>query len=421
MPIPAASVDMSNQNLLHIPDELYANNNLNWLILSNNSLRAIPPKIHELRELTRLALNDNKINRIDKNIGHLRNLTWIDLTRNRLEDLPEDIENLKQLTGLGLSENRFAEIPKCIYNLIGLKKFGFFANRLEIISPSIRNLINLVKIDLSNNLLVSLPEEFCELRNLTWLNLSNNKIKTLPNKLNRLFALEELGLGCNEIEELPLLTGLRNLRILPVFKNRIKKLGRLNTLDNLEKLDLSDNLVNEFPNEVIYLKNLKYLNLKSNHLHEINFDSVYPIVVSSITMIDVSCNKLTHLPLKFFKTFSNLTTIKLINNPFRIQKPVLPKVAPNLLNLCYSKIMNLQGVVENIWKEKGTLLFKESFYVCDNCMQLSVVEPYTGFNLSSIGDGSTFIVKKTLCSLSCYKKEFNSKGALMSENELQLS
>ncbi|KAM0673440.1 Toll-like receptor 1 [Gurleya vavrai] len=418
MPAHSSSMDLSNKHLFEIPDDIFDHKNLNWLILSNNSIRIINHKILQLKELTRLALNDNKINTIDRNIGKLKFLAWIDLTRNRLSSLPKEISNLKNLSGLGLSENNFEEIPECVYSLHALKKFGFFANKLRTISPSISNLINLTKIDLSNNKITSLPDEICLLRNLTWLNLSSNRLKQLPKNINQLKALEELGLGCNQLEELPSLAGLKKLRILPVFKNKIKEIKGLETLENLEKLDLSDNELIKFPNEVIKLKNLKYLNFKNNNITEIDFDTVYPPVISSITMIDVSNNLLTHLPLKFFKTFSNLTTIRIVNNPFEYKEPVVPSKIPDLLSLCYMKMINMPNQVQDYLWEKGELLFRNAYYVCDSCSQIFVVEPYMGYNLSSIGDGSTFIVRKTLCSYLCYKKEFNDTGANLSEERL---
>ncbi|KAK1347741.1 hypothetical protein LUQ84_003002 [Hamiltosporidium tvaerminnensis] len=263
------SIDLSKHNLYEIPEVVLTKTDLNWLILSHNRLSFLPPQISHLKNLTRLALNDNRLITINPSIGSLTSLTWIDLTRNNLSSLPSSLKNLKNIHGLGLSENNFSTIPPPIFYLFSLKKFGFFSNRLTQIPPQIKNLKNLTKLDLSNNSISTLPLEFCSLTNLTWLNLTNNKIHTLPHQINNLYKLEELGLGNNTLSHIPPLTSLTKLRILPLFKNKITKIS-LNCI-SLEKLDLSDNLLEEFPYTVIYMKNIKYLNLKNNRIKKIEF------------------------------------------------------------------------------------------------------------------------------------------------------
>lgn len=406
MSSPAKCIDLSDSNLNEIPSRIYNKKNLNWLVLSNNNLRNIPAKISLLTELTRLALNDNRIESIDKNIGKLKALTWIDLTRNRLRTLPDDISNLKNLNGLGLSENEFEEIPNCIYKLICLKKFGFFANRLTRLSPEIRQLVNLVKIDLSNNGLVELPDEISELKNLTWLNLSNNRLKKLPTKLNKLSNLEELGLGSNCLEEMPNLYGLRKLRILPIFKNKIKTLEGLKTLESLEKLDLSDNLFTEFPNDILFLRNLHYINVKNNQIQKLCFDSVSPEVVSYVTMVDINDNKLEYLPVKFFKIFPHLNTVRLTNNPYKIQEHIKPRGIPDLVHMCYSKMINSidKNLIKASWLKN---LFEQRHKVCDYCGELFTKEPFVGYNSSTLGESNNFIIRRILCSRKCYNEEYN--------------
>jgi leucine-rich repeat protein SHOC2 len=402
--IPATSSDFAGRDFEEFPQDIFSQPNVNWLILSHNKLREVPPSIKMFGRLTRLALNDNRIEVVTPLIGELSSLTWVDLTRNRLSFLPYEMGKLKNLTGLGLSENDFTEIPECVLRLHSLKKFGFFSNRLVAIPKDIHCLRGLVKVDLSNNLIEELPDEFCELTNLTWLNLSNNKIARLPAGLNKLVNLEELGLGSNLLEEVPDISALTRLRILPLFKNRIKRVNlKTDSLPRIEKLDFSDNEVCEFPTQVIYMKGLRYLNFKNNKIREINFNDVDPTVISNISMIDVSDNLLTYIPLKFFKTFSNITTIRMNNNPFRYHQNIRPKTVPSLLGLCYAKIFNLKGCVGEVWINTK---FRKSLNTCDGCGKTFFNEPYERYNLSSLGDGNTFVVKKILCSCLCYKREY---------------
>ncbi|KAK6090416.1 hypothetical protein P3W45_000513 [Vairimorpha bombi] len=394
------STDFSKSNL---EDIQYTKINVktSWLIISDNKLRNIPDDIQNLRYLTRLAANDNKIEEISPKICSLVNLSWVDFTRNRLKKLPDDFHNLSRITGLGLSENEFEDIPENIYKMISLRKFGFFSNRIKSIRPDIKYLRNLVKIDLSNNFITNLPEEICELTYLNWLNLSNNKLTSLPKDMNNLIHLEELGLGMNNLTELPELDKLYKLRILPVFKNKLRIVtDSLQYCKSLEKLDFSDNEITSFPDSLLNLPCLRYLNLKGNKIKRIEIENI-EYIRSSINMIDLSDNRLESVPYKFFKIFSNITTIKISDNPYNLPHNTRP-LKITLLEKCYNRILNLKYQINPYFN----VLFKK-IRVCDICNSYYVNHPYYIYNKSSVEDEEqfVFVVEKTCCSNGCYKKE----------------
>lgn len=393
------SADYSKQGYHEIPKIAYATP-INWLILSDNRIREIPESIKELKTLSRLALNDNRIEEIHPGIGALVGLTWIDLTRNRLRSLPDEMANLKKVSGLGLSENNFSEIPRCIFKMTNLRKFGFFSNKIRRIPKDIRFLVNLIKIDLSNNEICSLPDEFCELRSLNWLNLSNNKLQRLPDAISNLTQLEELGLGANCLTELPDMSSLKKLRILPVFKNQLTCVNQsISHLSSIEKLDFSDNSISEFPSHIVGIKTLKYLNLKSNRISRID-SRLFRNQVSSVSIIDVSDNLLSCIPLKFFKTFPNVTVIRVGENPF-VYHESKPAPSPALTELCYNKCLNMRYKCESWIRRRYP-----GVNSCDSCSKLFTTQAHLGYSLSSIGDGNTFVVEKMLCSYTCYKNEY---------------
>lgn len=392
-----STVDLTKQNLGEIPFNKIKTD-VNWVILSDNKIKKIPKEIKLLRNLSRLALNDNRIEEIDGDIGECIGITWMDLTRNKLKNLPTQMGQLTRISGLGLSENEFDAIPECVYRLKNLRKFGFFSNKITFISGDIKSLKNLVKLDLSNNRLESIPREFCTLVNLSWLNLSNNKLRRLPGEINNLKKLEELGLGMNKLEELPDMSNLNSLRIFPVFKNRMKTIHpSLLSLKDIEKLDFSDNEIREFPFFALYNPSLRYLNLRSNMISEI---SPYELVdcLSTITMIDISENRLKYLPFKLFKSFGQNTTIRLGSNPFEKLPFVLPG-NQSLLQICFTKILNERNKVEP-WLSR---MFKKR-YVCDHCKNFFVVEPYFTYNFSFLDSEHQFVVEKMLCSSRCLRK-----------------
>ncbi|KAG0441112.1 Leucine-rich repeat protein soc-2 like protein [Dictyocoela muelleri] len=378
-------LDLSEKGLYYIPDEAF-NEHLTWLILTSNKIRVIPEAIGMLRNLNRLAINNNRLEKVSSALAGLEELSWMDLTRNRLKELPLSLYRLP-ITGLGLSENEFTEIPQCVLRMKTLRKFGFFSNRIRIVSPSISNLINLIKIDLSNNFISALPDEFCELKNLIWLNLSNNCLKSLPKKFGELVNLEELGLGSNQLEELPDISKLINLRILPVYKNKLKRVC-LKNLKNIEKLDLSENEICEFPLEVVYLNSLKYLNLRTNKIKEINLD--LHDVVSNVSMIDVCENEIEYLPMKFFKIFGEGTTTRFNYNPYKVKNDIVPQKLNSLNIIAINRIINL-----------GNEIIDKN--MCDVCFKFFISEPFYRFNFSTLGDGYTFTMRKTICSVGCFR------------------
>ncbi|EJW05099.1 hypothetical protein EDEG_00812 [Edhazardia aedis USNM 41457] len=395
------TLDFKGKGLTSIPESVYIETQATWIVLSNNYLRTIPSKISRLSNVTRLAFNDNAIHTVERGLGKLRKLSWMDFTRNRLKDLPDDLSNAIHLTGLGLSENLFEEIPECIYYLINLRKFGCFSNKISYISPRIAKLTKLVKMDLSNNCLKYLPDEIVELKSLTWLNLSNNQLRELPKNLKKLSNLEELGLGVNELRELPDMSGLLKLRILPVFKNKLVKINNLNKCDGLEKLDVSDNNINEFPIDVLYLKNIKYFNLRGNQIKEINVENVDTSIKSEINMIDVSDNLLSFLPVKFFLLFNHLATLRYSNNPFVVKPQEIPKEKPTLFQLILSKFMNLKNAKRKLYPIETYNVKK---FVCDECKKIFCHDPVAVYVPSNFEDGFSFVIKKHLCSSRCSSK-----------------
>lgn len=395
-------VDHSNKGLYEVPSSIFKQASINWLFLSNNLLYKIPSDLKSLKRLTRLALNDNRISEIEVGLGDLSNLTWIDLTRNNLTLLPVDWFKLTKITGFGLSENLFETIPECVYYMIELKKFGFFCNRISSMSPKIGNLINLVKLDLSNNFLEVLPNEICKLRKLTWLNLSCNKLERLPHDLRKLTNLEELGLGNNCLIELPDLKGLLHLRILPIFKNKINKITGIKDLNNLEKLDLSDNCFVTFPYEALHVKNLNYLNLKKNFIEELDFENFSMPIISRLSVLDLSQNKLTSLPAKIFNILPKSINLRIHKNPFLQLYNEYPKEPPSLLGLCFSRLSEKKKDFTNKWWI--CMKFEEKMKICDNCNSLFVNEPFIKYEEMKGGPISDYVIKKYLCSYKCIKK-----------------
>ena len=68
------TLDLSNSNLKHIPQEIFGLTHLKELNLDNNEIRKIPQEIVNLNSLEVLCLNDNRLSAIPDFIGQISSL-----------------------------------------------------------------------------------------------------------------------------------------------------------------------------------------------------------------------------------------------------------------------------------------------------------------------------------------------------------
>ena len=136
--------------------------------------------------------------------------------------------------------------------------------------------------------------------------------------------LEYLDLGMNQLDRLPadLFCPFVNLRTLNLTGNRLPDLSSFGLIDpatgrlclqELLDLDLSHNKLELVPENsgVATLRNLKYLNLSSNHISEIA--ELTFSALKNLNMLDLSGNQLRSLPGRLFRD-SEMTVLRLANN-----------------------------------------------------------------------------------------------------------
>lgn len=195
------------------------------------------------KSLETLCLRKNKINGlIECCSSPLSNLEYIDLSYNHIF-----LDNLDVFLGFD-----------------GLSNLDIRNNEIESIHPdAFRGLVNLKTLDLSSNKLAYLnPDVFVHLPNLEYLNLSRNRLFSHQNQpmfvhLSRLKTLDmywNSSKTSHELFTLPedFLSGLDSLEVLIFSSNKLNGLnpGMLKSLSKLKELDLSDNKIEEFPDEI---------------------------------------------------------------------------------------------------------------------------------------------------------------------------
>jgi Leucine-rich repeat (LRR) protein len=308
-------VDLSGQYLREIPDSVYGNQELRWLILGNNEL-----------------------NELDNRVCALTNLTFLNLTNTNLKELPICINNLKNLSVLDLNENRFKQIPKVIYELNSLKYLNLNYNSLKHIDFSPPTFQNIISLSISNNKLKSLPTNLVSLKRLTYLDISNNKrlsfndvssiisncknlqrisisglkIKKLDSSFNKL-RLNGIDISNNPIKEkvFNILSYQTRLKSLNVSNCKLSSLPlSLDKLDSLEYLDLSKNRFTEIPAVVFEIKSLIHLSLSDNKIENLSSEIEN---LTNIEIINLNDNPLKTLPIEALKKLKHLKQISLID------------------------------------------------------------------------------------------------------------
>ncbi|XP_071445636.1 insulin-like growth factor-binding protein complex acid labile subunit [Hetaerina americana] len=251
---------------------------------------------------------------------------FLSLRRNDLASIPENlISGLEELRQFDVSFNRLSSIPpKFLHYNIRLHAFMASHNKISNLSEATLDKTPwLQRLDLSNNRIVTLGARFFSIPiRLEYIDLSNNYIEILPEDIFQPFESEKwetvelvLNLEGNQFQSLPNLT-LRRLTELNLARNSLAYLKpetlahvpslRLINLSynqfqsinhpihyrsashddlfnsdtpdlfhgqlvNLSHVDLSHNLLHNFPNVHHVRSSLKTLNLNGNTINDFVF------------------------------------------------------------------------------------------------------------------------------------------------------
>lgn len=162
----------------------------------------------------------------------------------------------------------------------------------------------LVEIDLSYNKLTCLPPSFTVLTTLTTLNVCYNSLSTLPPLLATLPQLTSLLVSNNRLSSLTSVS-----RSLDDSSSSSSSASRFFPV--LESLDLSENLFENFPEELLSFPSLKTLILHTNRIDSIP-DEIS--LLTGLKTLNLSCNSVHVIP-PSFSSLTNLTTLHIRTNP----------------------------------------------------------------------------------------------------------
>ena len=325
-------------------------------------------------QLTQIDLSHNQLSTVRGNDLKLAGATLekVDLSFNRLSILSDDaLAHLRMLQELNLAHNLLAALPPTLFNSsVNLEKLHLQNNSLTLLTPSIfaqltklvslnlsRNsiashllsdetfagLTNLQALDLSFNQLSSVDASvFAKMSSLRMLNLQHNKVLTISSgAFSSLKSLQILSLSFNSIErvEVAAFDGLSSLTSLSLDHNGLKSLHQdqfLSSAKSLEDLSLNDNHLQEVPQTLVHLAQLRTLDLGENEISELrepefgNLRQLYGLRIAgnkissikrgifqnttSIHVLNLAHNKLTDIEQGSFENLKDLRALRLDNN-----------------------------------------------------------------------------------------------------------
>ncbi|XP_053889743.1 extracellular matrix protein 2 isoform X3 [Malaclemys terrapin pileata] len=291
----------------------------------NAKLTQIPPITDP--ELTSLELEGNTITSIpDEAFNGIPNLERLDLSKNNITSPgigPQAFKILKKLKRLYMDGNALVHIPPELPS--ALEELKINENHLHAIDEdSLQELKNLVTLELEDNKLSEAnvsPLAFRPLKSLSYLRLGRNKFRTVPQGLPT--SIEELYLENNQIEEISEIcfNHTRNINIIvlkhnKLEENRIAPLAWINQ-ENLESIDLSYNKLYHVPS---YLpKSLLHLVLIGNQIERIP-GYVFGHMKPGLEYLYLSFNKLNNDgidPVSFYGAYRSLRELFLDHNELK--------------------------------------------------------------------------------------------------------
>ncbi|XP_065628246.1 receptor-like protein EIX2 [Quercus suber] len=262
-----------------------------------------------------------------------RQLQNLDISNTRISGVvPPSFWNLSSQFGfLNLSQNLlYGEIVNSLINLPSDSVIDLSSNHFNGSLPYVSS--NTIVLDLSNNSFSgSISHFLCykmnEPKQMQLLNLGKNHLSgKIPNCWMKWNNLELLNLGINNFTgNIPTSLGsLTLLRSLHLHKNKLsgKLPSSFQNCDNLMTIDVAENeFVGSIPSWIGHkCSNLMILSLRSN-----NFLGHVPeelCALTSLQIMDLSCNKLSGSIPRCVKNFSAMATKDTSNYPMRFNPSV---------------------------------------------------------------------------------------------------
>lgn len=188
-------------------------------------------------------------------------------------------------------------------------------HQLRSLPTNLGELGSLCELELSYNCLEVIPAVLCQLHQLQQLHLQHNSISVVPESMGTdLGKLQALHMQHNKLTELPVgICRSTSLQFLDVDNNQIQSFSEeIKNMKNLKQLHAACNILEALPTSLHTLCNLEELYLSNNHIQQIHDISK----MSSLKQLHLANNRLQFLP-ACIAIMSQLQGLTLMGNPLR--------------------------------------------------------------------------------------------------------
>lgn len=311
-----------------------------------------------MTEIKLLDISTNQLSDLDALLGCpsslinrlMSHLETLIINHNQLTDFKESYcRALPHLKNLSLSSNQLKRFPKEIFIHGVLENMDLSSNLINEVNGTVPVAISLVKIDLSDNKFRDFPvwmgESFPRLSKLL---MRRNHIRQIPNHINGFDSIKEINLSYNHISRVS----------MSFFRSCI----------SLEKLNLSHNNLESLPQyapNTTQLTKLTEIKLSHNQLKDRKPFHIPQLVLSipSLILVDLSHNRITHLPDPQLWASRVLRDVNLSHN--RVGEITLTSNV-KMCWPCISKLNFAHNKIKVIPKEIGLLDTLTSLDVSEN-------------------------------------------------------
>ncbi|KAK7111739.1 protein flightless-1 homolog [Littorina saxatilis] len=278
-------------------------------LTGNDFKGSFPAQMQDMTGLRWLRLSSTGLEKLPAALGKLNKLEDLTLVRNQLQSLGNELANLPSLHMVNCRYNKLTDagVPKKLFGLQDLSIVDLSHNNLREVPPELENAKSVLVLNLSHNEIEMIPNQlFINLTEVVYVDFSNNNLEMLPPQMRRLTSLETLILDNNplihaQLRQLPVLTALQTLHMRNTQRTLTNFPTSLDTLINLQDVDLSDNALQRVPEALYKLSSLKRLNLSDNEITEL---SLMIDVWVKLETLNLSRNKLKALPTSIHKLTS---------------------------------------------------------------------------------------------------------------------
>lgn len=347
--------------------------------------------IHLLHYLERLDLSQNLLEEIPNALlTCLTNLTSLDLSQNKLTRFPQGIMVHQRLEHLNLSNNDIVYIEHhTITTNDALIKIDLSANKIRHFPSWMATVFpRLTKLSLLKNNIATIRSLDYPFPWLQELALAQNAINTIDETLfTNCPRLEKINLSRNKLRHLPTyipkMSEMLHLSYINLSHNYIEETSTFHlpifllSVPILASIDLSYNRLTHLPQPQNWTsRQIQELNISHNKIHELNFNKDLGLMMPRLSRLNLSHNRLEMLP----PEIGLLPSLSSLDISYNHRILTLPDEIGRLQNLCSFPLSGLR-LCHDVAIVNGTARDIVSYFAS----KLKKAVPYRRFKLMLVG------------------------------------